>query len=156
MRDWSSDVCSSDLGEEVRVSRVMRIVKTFSRMRARMCEGCEQCAQYADGAALLKIAKRPGWTAPTGLTVKGSKVKTINTDVVVIGGGSTGAGVVRDVAMRGFRSVLVDRADIAQGTSGRFHGLLHSGGRYVASDPESATECAEENLILKRINANSN
>lgn len=87
--------------------------------------------------------------------MKGSKVKTINTDVVVIGGGSTGAGVVRDVAMRGFRSVLVDRADIAQGTSGRFHGLLHSGGRYVASDPESATECAEENLILKRINANS-
>lgn len=69
-------------------------------------------------------------------------VKTINTDVVVIGGGSTGAGVVRDVAMRGFRTVLVERFDIAQGTSGRFHGLLHSGGRYIASDPESATECA--------------
>lgn len=82
-------------------------------------------------------------------------MKTIETDVVVIGGGSTGAGVVRDVAMRGFRAVLVDRADIAQGTSGRFHGLLHSGGRYIASDPESATECAEENEIVKRINANA-
>lgn len=82
-------------------------------------------------------------------------VKTINTDVVVIGGGSTGAGVVRDVAMRGFRTVLVERYDIAQGTSGRFHGLLHSGGRYIASDPESATECAEENEILKRINSNA-
>ena len=67
-------------------------------------------------------------------------VKTLRTDVCVIGGGSTGAGVVRDVAMRGFSAVLVDRADIAQGTSGRFHGLLHSGGRYIASDPESATE----------------
>ncbi|QPK81939.1 anaerobic glycerol-3-phosphate dehydrogenase subunit A [Schaalia sp. ZJ405] len=82
-------------------------------------------------------------------------MRTIQTDVVVIGGGSTGAGVVRDVAMRGFKTVLVDRADIAQGTSGRFHGLLHSGGRYIASDPESATECAEENTIVKKINANA-
>ena len=69
--------------------------------------------------------------------VKGNNtVKTLRTDVCVIGGGSTGAGVVRDVAMRGFSAVLVDRADIAQGTSGRFHGLLHSGARYIASDPE--------------------
>lgn len=80
---------------------------------------------------------------------------TMKADVVVIGGGSTGAGVVRDVAMRGFSAVLVDKGDIAQGTSGRYHGLLHSGGRYVVSDPESATECAEENAILKRINANA-
>nr|WP_269212706.1 MULTISPECIES: anaerobic glycerol-3-phosphate dehydrogenase subunit GlpA [unclassified Schaalia] len=72
-------------------------------------------------------------------------------DIVVIGGGSTGVGVVRDVAMRGFSAILVDKGDLAQGTSGRYHGLLHSGGRYIASDPESATECAEENLILKRI-----
>jgi len=88
--------------------------------------------------------------------VKGNNtVKTLRTDVCVIGGGSTGAGVVRDVVMRGFSAVLVDRADIAQGTSGRFHGLLHSGARYIASDPESATECAEENEIVKRINANA-
>ena len=78
-------------------------------------------------------------------------MKRLQTDVVVIGGGSTGAGVIRDVAMRGYRAILVDRADIAQGTSGRFHGLLHSGGRYVVSDPHSATECAEENAILSRI-----
>ena len=82
-------------------------------------------------------------------------MRTLETDVVVIGGGSTGAGVVRDVAMRGFRAILLDRADMAQGTSGRYHGLLHSGGRYIASDPESATECAEENAIVKRINANA-
>ena len=44
--------------------------------------------------------------------------------------------------MRGFRSVLVERVDLGQGTTGRFHGLLHSGGRYVTSDPRSATECA--------------
>lgn len=82
-------------------------------------------------------------------------MRTMETDVVVIGGGSTGAGVVRDVAMRGFRAILLDRADMAQGTSGRYHGLLHSGARYIASDPESATECAEENAIVSRINADA-
>lgn len=80
-------------------------------------------------------------------------MRTLDTDVVVIGGGATGAGAVRDAAMRGFRAVLVDRADLGQGTTGRFHGLLHSGGRYVVSDPRSATECAEENAILTRIQA---
>lgn len=82
-------------------------------------------------------------------------MKTLNTDVVVIGGGATGAGVLRDLAMRGFSAILVERADLAQGTSGRFHGLLHSGGRYVISDPYSATECAEENVILRRIHSDS-
>ena len=79
----------------------------------------------------------------------------MSVDVVVIGGGATGTGVARDVAMRGFSVVLVDRADLAQGTTGRYHGLLHSGGRYVISDPESARECAEENAIITRIHANA-
>ena len=57
--------------------------------------------------------------------------------------------------MRGFRAVLVERVDLGQGTTGRFHGLLHSGGRYVVSDPRSATECAEENATLRRIAAAS-
>lgn len=78
-------------------------------------------------------------------------MKSYETDVVVIGGGATGAGVLRDLAMRGLSAILLERADIAQGTSGRFHGLLHSGGRYVVSDPHSATECAEENAIIRRI-----
>ncbi|MGO1621323.1 anaerobic glycerol-3-phosphate dehydrogenase subunit GlpA [Flaviflexus sp.] len=82
-------------------------------------------------------------------------MKKMETDVVVIGGGATGAGVVRDVAMRGYRTILVDRADLGQGTTGRYHGLLHSGGRYVVSDPHSATECAEENAIVTRINADA-
>jgi glycerol-3-phosphate dehydrogenase len=73
--------------------------------------------------------------------------------VLVIGGGATGAGVVRDAAMRGFRAALVERVDPGQGTTGRYHGLLHSGGRYVVSDPEAARECAQEVDILHRIAA---
>ena len=82
-------------------------------------------------------------------------MRELSADVVVIGGGSTGIGVARDAAMRGYATVLVDRADLGQGTSGRFHGLLHSGGRYVVSDPESATECAQENAIVSRIHADA-
>ncbi|MDR1852541.1 MAG: anaerobic glycerol-3-phosphate dehydrogenase subunit A [Propionibacteriaceae bacterium] len=82
-------------------------------------------------------------------------MRRLSADVVVIGGGATGSGVVRDCAMRGYKAVLVERADLAQGTSARFHGLLHSGGRYVVADPESGAECARENAILKRIQANA-
>ena len=73
------------------------------------------------------------------------------TDVVVIGGGATGAGVLRDLAMRGLRAVLVERRDFTSGTSGRYHGLLHSGARYVESDPISARHCIRENAVLRRI-----
>ena len=76
---------------------------------------------------------------------------TISTEVLVIGGGATGAGVAWDAALRGFDVVLVDRADLAEGTSGRFHGLLHSGGRYVVKDPVAADECVAENAILRRV-----
>jgi glycerol-3-phosphate dehydrogenase len=78
---------------------------------------------------------------------------TIETDVLVIGGGATGAAVAWDCALRGLRTVLAERADLAEGTSGRFHGLLHSGGRYAVKDPDAARECIEENVILRRIAA---
>ena len=78
-------------------------------------------------------------------------MKTIQTEVLVIGGGATGTGVVRDLAMRGFKTVLVEKSDLATGTTGRYHGLLHSGGRYVVKDPQAARECIEENRILRQI-----
>jgi glycerol-3-phosphate dehydrogenase len=77
----------------------------------------------------------------------------MKTEVVVIGGGATGAGVVRDLALRGIEAILVERGELTSGTSGRNHGLLHSGARYAVSDPESARECIAENLILKKIAA---
>src|SRR5579859_1174195 len=77
----------------------------------------------------------------------------ISTEILVIGGGSTGLGVVRDAALRGLRAVLVEKGDLANGTTGRFHGLLHSGGRYVVKDPVSARECSAENRVLRRIAA---
>ena len=72
-------------------------------------------------------------------------------DVIVIGGGATGAGTARDCAMRGLKTILVERLDFTAGATGRNHGLLHSGARYAHTDPESAAECIRENIILKRI-----
>ncbi len=78
-------------------------------------------------------------------------MKHIETEILVIGGGATGTGVVRDAALRGFKAVLVDKSDLTQGTTGRYHGLLHSGGRYAVKDPQAAEECIQENTILRRI-----
>jgi glycerol-3-phosphate dehydrogenase len=78
-------------------------------------------------------------------------MRTIETDVLVVGGGATGTGCARDLAMRGIRCVLIEKGDLTHGTTGRYHGLLHSGGRYVTKDPQSANECARENVILRRI-----
>ena len=65
---------------------------------------------------------------------------TLTTDVLIVGGGATGAGLVRDLARRGLRCVLVEKSDLGTGTTGRYHGLLHSGGRYVVKDPVAARE----------------
>ena len=72
-------------------------------------------------------------------------------DVIIVGGGITGAGTARDCALRGLRVLLIERFDIATGATGRNHGLLHSGARYAVTDQESATECIKENMILKKI-----
>ena len=72
-------------------------------------------------------------------------------DVIIIGGGITGAGTARDCALRGLRVLLVEKLDFTNGATGRNHGLLHSGARYAVTDKESATECIRENMILRKI-----
>src|SRR4051795_8825563 len=52
-------------------------------------------------------------------------------DVVVVGGGITGAGVALDAATRGYSVALVERADYASGTSSRSSKLVHGGLRYL-------------------------
>src|SRR5512135_372606 len=70
---------------------------------------------------------------------------------IIIGAGFTGCATAHDLALRGFDVTVVERGEIASGTSGRTHGLLHSGGRYCVNDPEAAVECIEENITLRKI-----
>jgi glycerol-3-phosphate dehydrogenase len=71
--------------------------------------------------------------------------------VLIIGGGGTGGALAHDLTLRGVDVTLVERGELTSGTTGRHHGLLHSGARYAVNDRDSAVECIEENRILHRI-----
>src|SRR5262244_2785485 len=73
-------------------------------------------------------------------------------DIVVIGGGITGAGVALDAALRGLRVALVERRDFASGTSSRSSKLIHGGVRYLQQgDLGLVREAAAERVVLRRI-----
>ncbi len=73
-------------------------------------------------------------------------------DVLVIGGGITGAGVARDAAMRGLSVALIEAQDFASGTSSRSSKMIHGGLRYLVSgDISVVKESALERRILHRI-----
>jgi glycerol-3-phosphate dehydrogenase len=72
-------------------------------------------------------------------------------DHILIIGGGVGGALAYDLALRGFRVTLLEKGGLLSGTTGRHHGLLHSGARYVLHDPEAARECIAENTILKQI-----
>ena len=75
-----------------------------------------------------------------------------NFDVVVIGGGTTGTAAIRDLVLRGYtNSVLLERDDLAAGTSGGCHSALHGGSRYVVTDKQTAVECLQENKVFREI-----
>ena len=71
--------------------------------------------------------------------------------VVVIGGGGTGAATAYDLSQRGYRVTLFEQGELTCGSTGRHHGLLHSGARYAVNDSEVARECIREAHILVNI-----
>ncbi|UCF91681.1 MAG: anaerobic glycerol-3-phosphate dehydrogenase subunit A [Desulfobacterales bacterium] len=75
----------------------------------------------------------------------------MRTQVLIIGGGATGTGLARDLALRGVSCILAEQGDINHGASGANHGYLHSGARYVSADPEGARECRQEAAIIRKI-----
>ena len=73
-------------------------------------------------------------------------------DLLVIGGGITGAGIARDAAMRGLRTVVVDAGDFGWGTSSRSSRLIHGGLRYLEHRWfRLVFEASRERQILLRI-----
>ncbi len=73
-------------------------------------------------------------------------------DLLVVGGGITGAGVLRDAASRGLRALLVERSDFAAGTSSRSSKLVHGGLRYLAHGQLGVVRqsCRERDLLMRR------
>ncbi len=73
-------------------------------------------------------------------------------DVLIIGGGITGAGIARDAAMRGFRTALVDKSDFGAGTSSHSSRLIHGGIRYLEQRAfHLVFEASHERRVLLRI-----
>jgi glycerol-3-phosphate dehydrogenase len=73
-------------------------------------------------------------------------------DLIVIGGGITGAGLARSAAARGLRVALLEARDLASGTSSRSSKMIHGGLRYLAQgDVGLVREAATERQILRRI-----
>ncbi len=72
-------------------------------------------------------------------------------DVLVIGGGATGAGVAVDAATRGYRTLLLEREDFGKGTSSRSTKLVHGGVRYLEQGNISLVmEALKERGLLKQ------
>ncbi|MFC7133900.1 MULTISPECIES: anaerobic glycerol-3-phosphate dehydrogenase subunit GlpA [Salinibaculum] len=71
--------------------------------------------------------------------------------ILVVGGGVTGTGLARDLAMRGLEVTLVERGRLTSGATGRTQGLLDSGARFAVSDPETAADCHAESATLRDV-----
>ena len=104
-------------------------------------------AERASSSAALPARSAPtADAAPTpGLPARSAP------HVLIIGGGGTGGALAHDLALRGLRVTLVERGEVTSGSTGRHHGLLHSGARYATTDRPTAIECSAENKILRRI-----
>jgi glycerol-3-phosphate dehydrogenase len=93
--------------------------------------------------------------APFSAASRAAALDALNTgtlDLLVIGGGITGAGVARDAALRGLRTALVERDDFASGTSSRSSRLIHGGLRYLEhGEFHLVFEASRERRTLMRI-----
>lgn len=73
-------------------------------------------------------------------------------DVLVIGGGITGAGIAREASLRGLSVALVERKDFAIGTSSRSSKMIHGGLRYLQQgDVALVMEAANERRVLRKL-----
>ena len=80
-----------------------------------------------------------------------SRIKNETFDVIVVGGGITGSGIVRDLAMRGLKCLLIEKGDFASGTSSKSGKLVHGGLRYLKYFHLKLVfeSCTERSRLLK-------
>lgn len=91
-------------------------------------------AYYKRSTPVLQAAQKPAqWlsTLPTREEQVDALIKTPEFDMLIIGGGATGAGVAVDAASRGLKTALVEKYDFSSGTSSRSTKLIHGGVRYL-------------------------
>jgi len=72
-------------------------------------------------------------------------------DVIIIGGGINGTGVARDCALRGIRTLLIEKKDLCGGTSGASSGMVHGGLRYLLNDVRTTKTSCRDSGYIQRI-----
>src|SRR4030095_2793043 len=97
-------------------------------------------------------AKPMAALSPAARAAALAALPTVDLDVLVVGGGITGAGIARDAALRGLSVALVEAVDFAAGTSSRSSTLIHRGARHRRQgDVALVREAASERARLRRI-----
>ena len=80
-----------------------------------------------------------------------SRGESLHWDIVIVGGGITGAGILREAARRGYRALLIEQTDFSSGTSSRSSKMIHGGLRYLAAGDLKLTResLSERERLLK-------
>ena len=82
----------------------------------------------------------PGFTDKTSLISSMISGNNLTWDIIIIGGGITGAGVLREAVRRGYRALLIEQNDFSWGTSSRSSKMIHGGLRYLAAGDYKLTK----------------
>ncbi|HVE86523.1 MAG TPA: FAD-dependent oxidoreductase [Myxococcales bacterium] len=72
-------------------------------------------------------------------------------DLIIIGGGVNGTGIARDAAMRGLRTLMLEKRDVASGASGANSGMIHGGIRYLRYDRKVTELACIDSGYIQRI-----
>lgn len=72
-------------------------------------------------------------------------------DVIIIGGGINGTGVARDCALRGLKTLLIEKKDLCGGTSGSSSGMIHGGLRYLLYDVKTTKISSKDSGYIQKI-----
>jgi glycerol-3-phosphate dehydrogenase len=77
--------------------------------------------------------------------------REVDYDVLVVGGGSNGTGLARDLAKRGLSVLLCEKGDFARGATGNSSGMIHGGPRYLLNDVDTTKHSCEDSGYIQRI-----
>ncbi|HKD41033.1 MAG TPA: FAD-dependent oxidoreductase [Myxococcaceae bacterium] len=78
-------------------------------------------------------------------------MSTARFDLIIIGGGVNGTGIARDAAMRGLKTLMLEKKDIASGASGANSGMIHGGIRYLRYDRKVTELSSIDSGYIQRI-----
>eukprot|EP00281_Chroomonas_sp_CCMP1168_P022007 CAMPEP_0206230000 /NCGR_PEP_ID=MMETSP0047_2-20121206/10005_1 /ASSEMBLY_ACC=CAM_ASM_000192 /TAXON_ID=195065 /ORGANISM="Chroomonas mesostigmatica_cf, Strain CCMP1168" /LENGTH=694 /DNA_ID=CAMNT_0053653353 /DNA_START=30 /DNA_END=2114 /DNA_ORIENTATION=+ len=140
LHGWSTTTASRSTGALPGRATRTPLAQAHARRASRVCmSGAPRAARFGSSEAYQVEGAVKGvdgqmhemFVPPSRDAVK-ERMRTETFDVLVIGGGATGAGVAQDAALRGLSVALVDKRDFASGTSSKSTKLIHGGLRYLA------------------------